>query len=111
MPNLADLVDLPMAPGCALDESALRAQVERYRQAGRNARVIERTPRRLVAELDENVDAELVAQTIAVERECCPLFVLAWESDRRRLAVSVSRAQHEAALDAIAFALGLQVSD
>jgi hypothetical protein len=103
-------MDLPMAPSCALDESGLRAQVERYRQAGRNARVIERTPRRLVAALDENVDAELVAQTIAVERECCPFFALTWEPDRRRLTVSVSQAEHEPALDAIAFALDLQAS-
>ena len=103
-------MDLPMAPSCALDESGLRAQVERYGQAGRNARMIERTRRRLVADLDENVDAELVAQTIAVERECCPFFALTWEPDRRRLTVSVSQAEHEPALDAIAFALDLQAS-
>jgi hypothetical protein len=100
-----------MPPSCALDESGLRLQLERYRQAGRNARVIERTPRCLVADLDENVDAELVAQTIATERECCPFFALAWEPDRRRLTVSVSQAEHEPALDAIAFALDLQASD
>jgi hypothetical protein len=100
-----------MAPSCALDESALRSQLERYRQAGRNARLIERTPRRLVAELDDDVDAELVSETIAVERKCCPFFVLTWKPDRRRLAVSVFQAAHEPALDAIAFALGLQESD
>ncbi|HEY2631613.1 MAG TPA: hypothetical protein VGI26_04460, partial [Solirubrobacteraceae bacterium] len=61
-----------MAPSCALDEAGLRSQLERYRQAGRNARVVERTPRRLVADLDQNVDAELVAETVEVERECCP---------------------------------------
>jgi hypothetical protein len=100
-----------MAPSCALDASGLRSQLERYRQAGRNARVIERTPRRLVAELADQVDAELVAETIAVERECCPFFALSWEPDRRRLTVSVSQAEHEPALDAIAFALNLQESD
>jgi hypothetical protein len=100
-----------MAPSCALDEAGLRSQLERYRQAGRNARVIERTPRRLVAELDQNVDTELVAETVAVERECCPFFALAWEPDRRRLTVAVSRAAHEPAIDAIAFALNLQASD
>jgi hypothetical protein len=100
-----------MAPSCALDESGLRSQLERYRQAGRNARLIERTPRRLVADLGENVDSDLVAETIAVERECCPFFALAWEPDRRRLTVSVSRAAHEPALDAIAFALNLRASD
>jgi hypothetical protein len=100
-----------MAPSCALEQSGLRSQLERYRQAGRNARLIERTPRRLVADLGENVDAELVAETIAVERECCPFFALAWEPDRRRLTVSVSQAAHEPALGAIAFALDLQASE
>lgn len=100
-----------MAPSCALDESGLRLQLERYRQAGRNARLIERTARRLVADLDDDVDAALVAETIAVERECCPFFVLTWEPDRRRLTVTVSQAADEPALDAIAFALNLQASD
>lgn len=100
-----------MAPSCALDESGLRSQLERYRQAGRNARLIERTPRCLVADLDESVNAELVTEAIAIERECCPFFALGWEQDRRRLTVSVSQAAHEPMLDAIAFALDLQASD
>jgi hypothetical protein len=100
-----------MAPSCALDESGLRSQLARYRQAGRNARLIERTPRRLVADLDESVDPKLVAETLVVERECCPFFALTWEPDRRRLTVSVSQAEHEPALDAIAFAMDLHASD
>jgi hypothetical protein len=100
-----------MAPSCALDEAGLHSQLERYRQAGRNARLIERTPRSLVANLDQDVDAELVTETIAVERECCPFFTLTWEPDRRRLTISVSQAAHEPAIDAIAFALNLQASD
>ncbi len=96
-----------MAASCALDESALRAQLGRYRRVGRNARLIERIPRSLVADLDEDVDAQLVAETVAIERECCPFFTLSWEPQRRRLTVSVSEAAHEPALDAIAFALGL----
>ena len=100
-----------MAPSCALDESGLRVQLERYRKIGRNARVIERTNRSLVAALADDVDSELVAQTIAVERECCPFYGLAWEPARRLLTVSVSRAEHEPALDALAFALDLRASD
>jgi hypothetical protein len=100
-----------MAPSCALDEDGLRSQLKRYRQAGRNARLIERAPRRLVADLDKNVERELVAEAVAVERECCPFFTLTWEPDRRRLTVAVSQAAHEPALDAIAFALNLQASD
>jgi hypothetical protein len=104
-------VDLPMAPSCALDEVALRSQLERYRQAGRNARLIERTPSRLVADLGDDVDTELVSAALAVERECCPFFALTWEPDRRRLTVAASDAAHEPALDAIAFAMGLRASD
>lgn len=100
-----------MAPSCALNEAGLRSQLERYRQAGQNARLIERTPRSLVADLDQVVDAELVAETVAIERECCPFFTLTWEPDRRRLTISVSHAAHEPAIDAIAFALNLQASD
>lgn len=96
-----------MAPSCALAESELHAQLERYRQTARNARLIERTPQRLVVDLEEHVDAALVEQTIAVERECCPFFTLVWEPERRRLAVAVADAEHEPALDAIAFALNL----
>lgn len=100
-----------MAPRCALDESGLRSQLERYRRTGQNARLIERTPRRLVADLADDVDAELVAETIAIERECCPFFGLSWEPKGRRLTVSVATVEHEPALDGIVFALGLQASD
>ncbi len=100
-----------MAPSCALDEAGLRSQLERYRQAGRNARLIEQTPRSLVIDLDKDVDAKLVAETVAIERECCPFFALTWEPDRRRLTVSVLETAHEPALEAIAFALDLHASD
>lgn len=100
---------LPMAPSCALDETGLRLQLERYRQAGAGARLVDRTPRTLVVDLDEHVDTQLVAETIAIERECCPFFILDWEPERRRLTVAVSHAEHEPALDAIAFALDLKV--
>jgi hypothetical protein len=101
-------VKLPMAAGCALDESGLRSQLQRYRQIGRAAHLLERTPRRLVAQIDESVDATLVTEAVAVERSCCPFFLIEWEPSRRSLAISVSQAAHEAALDAVAIALGLQ---
>jgi hypothetical protein len=76
---------LPMAPSCALDETGLRLRLERYRQAGAGARLVDRTPRSLVVDLDEHVDTRLVDETIAIERECCPFFTLDWEPERRRL--------------------------
>jgi hypothetical protein len=60
-----------------------------------------------VVELDGQVKEELVEHAIAIERECCPFFQLNWEPHSRRLCVSVSEAEHEPALEAIAIALGL----
>jgi hypothetical protein len=99
-----------MAASCALDDAGLRSQLERYRQAGRHARLAERSPRGLVVDLDRRVDRALVQETIAIEQQCCPWLSLRWQPDRRRLTVSVSEARHEPALDAIAFALGLETS-
>jgi hypothetical protein len=96
-----------MAPSCALNETGLRLQFERYRHAGKGASLVDRTSRSLIVELDERVDASLVEATIAVERECCPFFTLDWQSVTRRLTVSVAEDGHERALDAIAFALSL----
>lgn len=66
-----------------------------------------RGPLHLVVELARHADTELVEQTLAIERECCPFYELGWEPDRRRLFVSVSQPEHAPALEAIAFALGL----
>jgi hypothetical protein len=99
-----------MAGNCALDETGLRAQYERYRRAGEGARVLDRTPRRLVVGLDEHLDTTLVDELLAIERECCPFFGLSFEPGAMRLTVSVSRVEHEPALDAISFALDLDRS-
>jgi hypothetical protein len=106
--DAGSMVALPMAPSCALDEDGLRLQLERYRRAGQGASPIDQTRRRLVVDVDESVDNQLIDELIAIERECCPFFTLAWEPARRRLTISVSQAEHEPALDAIAFALDLK---
>jgi hypothetical protein len=99
---------LPMAPSCSLDEDGLRRQLQRYREAGRGARALAIDSRSLLVELREGAPSELVEELIAVERECCPFFTLDWQPERRRLAVAVSTSEHEPALEAIAFALGLE---
>jgi hypothetical protein len=99
---------LQMVPSCALDESGARVQLERYREMGRGARMVSRNCRRLVVDLEPRVDGQLVDETIAVERECCPFFDLDWDPDRLQLTFSVSRTEHEPALDAIAFALDVE---
>lgn len=97
---------LPMAPSCALDEAGLRSQLERYRRAGVGAVLVERTSSRAVVDLDQQVDVQLVGETIAIERECCPFFDLSWEPGGRRLTIAVSRPDQEHAIEAILFALG-----
>jgi len=99
-----------MAPSCALDEAGLSQQYERYRKVGVGARVLERHRRRLTVDLNEHVDPELVEELLTVERECCPFLELGWEPRAQRLTVGVSHTEYEPALDAIAFALGLERS-
>jgi hypothetical protein len=72
--------------------------------------LVHRTPRRLVVDIDRHVDPKLVDELLAIERECCPFFQLGWQRDARRLTVAVSQAEHESALDAIAFALALNTT-
>jgi hypothetical protein len=99
---------LPMAPSCALDEAGLREQLARYRRAGERARLLARTPDRLVVELDARADTALIEEAIAIEQACCPFFAIGWQPDSRRLSFSVSDAAHGPALDAIAFALDVE---
>jgi hypothetical protein len=101
---------VPIAPSCGLDQAGLRRQYARYRTAGAGARLVERTPLRLVVDLDQRVDPQLVDELLAIERECCPFFELGWEPSARRFSASVSEKRYEPALDAIAFALNLPVA-
>ncbi len=97
-----------MVPSCTLDAMSLQAQVARYRRAGTGARLLDRTPRRVLVELGADVDSALVSEIVAVERDCCPFLTIAWEEQAlRRLSVSVDRVEDEPVLDAIEIALGL----
>jgi hypothetical protein len=88
----------------------MRRQLERYRRLGRGARVVEHSHSHLAIELREDADAHLVAETAAIERECCPFFDVSWDRAARRLSFTVSSADDAPALDAILFSLGLAVS-
>ena len=99
---------LPMAPAsCTLDGTGLKQQLERYRQAGAKAELIARGARRIAIRVGDDADEQVIEDLIAVERECCPFYTLDWDSRSRRLTVAVTNAEHEPALDAIAYALGL----
>jgi hypothetical protein len=91
---------------CRLDWRGLREQRERYRAMGRHVNRVQRGTQRLVVHLSATVEPELVRETITVERDCCPFFGLAYDEGGRRLTVTVADPGHDAALDAIAFALG-----
>jgi hypothetical protein len=108
--RLWNMDPLRKAPSCALDETGLGVQLGRYRRAGEDARLIERTRRRLVVIIDEHVENALIEKAVITERACCPFFMLSWEAHRRRLTVAVSEPEHEPALEGIAFALGLETS-
>ena len=96
------------APSCELDADGLRAQAERYRRAGEGAELLERSPRRLLAQLREGVDVSDVTEALAIERDCCPFYEIDWDAGSRRLSFAVTRAEHEPALAAIAEALGVK---
>jgi hypothetical protein len=63
--------ELPIAE-CRLDLDELRVQRGRYRRLGRSVRRVGREPQTLTVGFAADVDAALLAETIAVESECCP---------------------------------------
>ena len=98
--------ELPVIAECRLDPDGLRAQRERYRRLGRSLEGIERGPGSFTARFDETLEPGLAEETVAVERECCPFFALAFDAAERRLTVSVDEPEQRPALDALLFALG-----
>ncbi|HET8953419.1 MAG TPA: hypothetical protein VFN44_23045 [Solirubrobacteraceae bacterium] len=90
---------------CALDADALAAQRERYARIAAARIGSDRRPGELVVEFDEaRLDHALLEQTLAIERECCPFYIL--RLDGARLSVRVAEPHQEPALDAIANMLG-----
>ena len=99
-----------LPPSCSLDGPGQAAQAERYRRAGAAAELIESEPLRLVVRVGDEVPAGEIEELAAVERECCPFFEIDWRPSERLFAIGVGH-QHEApALDAIAYALGLEAA-
>lgn len=96
---------LPVAPSCSLDADGLRAQLERYRRAGEGAEVVSSSARGFRLRLAAATDLDAVADAIAIERECCPFYEIAWDPAERLLSFAVSSDEHEPALGAISDAL------
>jgi hypothetical protein len=93
---------------CALPREGLDRQRERYARLAAQAEAVVREPRRVSVVFAPGYDAELLAELVAVERECCPFFAL--EVGDGRLSVSVSSDEDARMLDAVAEALGTRVT-
>jgi hypothetical protein len=93
-------------PHCALDADGVRHQGARYARLAPSVMAAAREPRSLTLQFGPGLDRDLLEEALAVERRCCPFFTLEFDERARRLRASVSDAEHAAALDALAEALG-----
>jgi hypothetical protein len=91
-------------PSCTLDAAGRTAQTARYSLLRASAERVHRAPEEVVIDFGEDLDAETLDQTLAVERECCPFLELEFDPRARRLRVTVREADMVPALGAIASA-------
>jgi hypothetical protein len=103
-------MELPLADSqatveCRLDLEGLRRQLERYRRLAKALEATERAPQSLTARFSPSVDEELLAETLAVERECCEFFRLDYDRAERMLTARVEDPGLDPALDALRHAL------
>jgi hypothetical protein len=101
-------LEAPVPIACSLDAAGERRQRDRYAEIGKAVLSYGRTDTKLVAQLAAAVDVGLVEQTLAIERECCPFFEVAYDPSTRELSVGVDDGARAPALDAIAHALALR---
>jgi hypothetical protein len=73
---------------CALDDQALAEQIARFRRIGEHAIWARRLPTELTVVLEADLDDELLEETLAVERACCPFFALIWDGSTRQLTIA-----------------------
>ena len=98
---------VPAVPSCALSDEGMHAQRERLRRLGASVAGFESAERHITIEFHPGLDHQLLDETVAVERECCPFFRFGFDWPLRQLTVSVDDLQHRAGLDALAYALGV----
>jgi hypothetical protein len=96
--------EIPIAQ-CGLDSAGLATQRDRYRRLAASVTGFERRPDRLLVQFAPDVEATLVEETLAVERDCCPLFRLGYEPSAHRLHIGVDDDEQRPALDALHSAL------
>jgi hypothetical protein len=99
-------VSLPVISGCTLASDGLDRQRERAKVLSSSVQRVELGRRRLGVHFGSDVDEHLVAELVAVERECCSFFSIGYEADRRMLTLSVDDEARRPALAAFARAFG-----
>lgn len=88
---------------CALSAEGMERQRERYARLAAQAESVVREPRAVTVKLAPGHDAELLAELVAVERECCPFFDIS--VGERRLTVAVTMDEDAPMLDPLCEAL------
>jgi hypothetical protein len=81
---------LAAVPSCDLDADGRRAQAARYTTIAEAVTGVRREPERVVVEFDDRLEAALIDEVIAVERECCPWLRFTFDTAARRLAISTT---------------------
>jgi hypothetical protein len=92
---------------CALDDRALAEQLERFGRIGAHALWARRLPTELTVVLEADLDDNLLAETLAVERACCPFFALIWDESTRELTIA-AREHHEDVFERVVDALAIE---
>jgi hypothetical protein len=93
-------------PSCTLRVDQAAPQAERWRELAGASVAIEQSGDELTMTFGEGVPVATVERVIAVERECCPFFLMHYDPDARRLHMTVDGAEYAPALDAVAERLG-----
>ena len=91
-------------PSCALTEQGIAEQRDRYARLSPSVGEVRREADAVEIEFSDALDQELLDETLAVERGCCPFFLFAQEGNELR--VTVREPAMLPALDAFAAALG-----
>jgi hypothetical protein len=97
--------ELPVL-GCTLDAAGLSAQRDRYARLAAHVTTAKRQRQRLFVRFDPAVDHVLLAETLAIEADCCSFFAITLAGDSAE--ITVPNPELDPALDAIAYALGAE---
>jgi hypothetical protein len=94
-----------LGQACTLTPEEFRAQRARYAHVASAVEAGRREGDRVEVRLSPSLDAGVLEELIAVERECCPFFTLSYDASARILGIGVEDPRYSRALDPIAEAL------